>query len=278
MGWGGGRPRLLVLDAEIVDRAGDGSLWLAKAWERFLLPPDGVAEHWDACRSVCSPSPEADLADDPSEDEESEDEECPGKKSLSCASARLRSLRPRGDPLGRAAEASDLSSSTRRLGGTGTVPGSSPLTPSRASKSALRFFFCASASFPAASTGICSYCPKRPPPPPSRQSAPPGPSKIVRRVRQAAGGPGVAARSGGACCAAITSRTPGLGTETGSACTPCLMAARMLNLQKTPFGQETRCACGSPPFKRRIRRTQPVSLQNPQQGGWSVSECRWNAM
>ena len=44
MGWGRGRPRLLVLDSEIVDRAGDGSLWLAEACERFLLPPDGVAE------------------------------------------------------------------------------------------------------------------------------------------------------------------------------------------------------------------------------------------
>ena len=43
-GWGRGRrPRLLVLDTEIVDRAGDGSLWLAEACERFLLPPDGVA-------------------------------------------------------------------------------------------------------------------------------------------------------------------------------------------------------------------------------------------
>ena len=81
MGWGGGRPRLLVLDTEIVDRAGDGSLWLAGAWERFLLPPDGVAEDWDACRSVRSPSLEANPSDDPSEEEEPEDEECPGTKS-----------------------------------------------------------------------------------------------------------------------------------------------------------------------------------------------------
>ena len=66
MGWGGGRPRLLVLDTEIVDRAGDGSLWLAEAWERFLLPPNGVAEDSDACRSAGSPSPEADTSHDPS--------------------------------------------------------------------------------------------------------------------------------------------------------------------------------------------------------------------
>ena len=39
MGWGVRRPRLLVLDTEIVDGAGDGSLWLAEACERFLLPP-----------------------------------------------------------------------------------------------------------------------------------------------------------------------------------------------------------------------------------------------
>ena len=38
-GWGRGRrARLLVLDTEIVDRAGDGSLWLGEACERFLLP------------------------------------------------------------------------------------------------------------------------------------------------------------------------------------------------------------------------------------------------
>ena len=73
-------------------------------------------------------------------------------------------------------------------------------------------FFCTSASFPAASTGIFSCCPKRPPPPPPGQSAPPGPIPIARRARQAAGGPGVAARSGGACCAAIASRTPRWGT------------------------------------------------------------------
>ena len=74
-------------------------------------------------------------------------------------------------------------------------------------------FFCGSASFPAASSGIFSYCPKRPPPPFPGQSAPPGPCPIARRARQAAGGPGVAARSGGACCAAIASRTPGRGTQ-----------------------------------------------------------------
>ena len=49
-------------------------------------------------------------------------------------------------------------------------------------------FICASASFPAASTGIFSYCPNRPPTPPPGQSAPPGPSPIARRARQAAGG------------------------------------------------------------------------------------------
>ena len=72
-GWGGGggggalkglgrgrRARLLLLDTKIVERAGDGSLWLAKDCERFLLPPDGVAEDWDACASVRAPSPEAD--------------------------------------------------------------------------------------------------------------------------------------------------------------------------------------------------------------------------
>ena len=65
MGWGGGRSPLLVLDTEIVARAGDRSLWLAKAWERFLLPPYGVAENWDACKSVLSPSPEEEPSDDP---------------------------------------------------------------------------------------------------------------------------------------------------------------------------------------------------------------------
>ena len=80
-GRGKGRPRLLVLDIEIVDRAGDGSLWLAEACERFLLPPDGVAEDWDACGSVHSPSLEADPSVDPSEDEESEDKESPGTKA-----------------------------------------------------------------------------------------------------------------------------------------------------------------------------------------------------
>ena len=74
-------------------------------------------------------------------------------------------------------------------------------------------FFCAFASFPAASTRIFSYCPKRPPPPPPGQLAPPGPSPIARRARQAAGVPCVAARNGGACCAAIASRTPGRGTQ-----------------------------------------------------------------
>ena len=54
---GGGRPQLLVLDTEIVDRAGDGPLWLVEAWEIFcpppppLLLPDGAAEDWDAFRS-----------------------------------------------------------------------------------------------------------------------------------------------------------------------------------------------------------------------------------
>ena len=81
MGWGGGQARLLVLDTKIVDWAGEGSLWLAEACERFLLPLDGVAEDWDACRSLHSPAPEADPSDDPSEDEESEDEESPGTKS-----------------------------------------------------------------------------------------------------------------------------------------------------------------------------------------------------
>ena len=99
MGWGGGRPQLLVLDAEIGDRAGDGSLWLAKAWERFRPPPASVAEDCNACRSVRSPPREADPSDDPSEEEESEGEESPGTKSRSCASARLRCLRPWSDPL-----------------------------------------------------------------------------------------------------------------------------------------------------------------------------------
>ena len=48
--------------------------------------------------------------------------------------------------------------------------------------------------------------------------------------------------------------------------------------KKNPFAQETGCACGSPPLTRRMRRTQPGSPQKPQQGGWGVSECRWNAM
>ena len=79
----GRRAGLLVLDTEIVDRAGDGSLWMAKACERFLLPRDGVAEDWDACGSVRAPSPEADPSDDPeSESEpESEVEESPSTKS-----------------------------------------------------------------------------------------------------------------------------------------------------------------------------------------------------
>ena len=83
-GWGRGRrARLLLLDTEIVDRAGDGSLWLAEACERFLLPPDGVAEDWDACGSVSSPSLEADPSDNPLSESESESEveESPGTKS-----------------------------------------------------------------------------------------------------------------------------------------------------------------------------------------------------
>ena len=81
VGGAGGRPRLLVLDTEIVDRAGDGSLWLVEVWERFLLPPDGAADDWDACRSLRSPSPEADPSDDSSEEEYFEDEESPSTKS-----------------------------------------------------------------------------------------------------------------------------------------------------------------------------------------------------
>ena len=76
------------------------------------------------------------------------DEESPGTKSRSCASARLRSLRPCSDPLRRAAEDLELSSSTRRLGGAGMAPPSSLLSrvsPCRASRSTvhifLRFFF-----------------------------------------------------------------------------------------------------------------------------------------
>ena len=37
------------------------------------------------------------------------------------------------------------------------------------------------------------------------------------------------------------------GHSTGRACTPYLLAARMLDLQKTPFAQETGCACAPPP-------------------------------
>ena len=77
---GRGRPRLLVLETEIVDRAGDGSLWLAEAWERFLLPPDGAAKEWHAFRSVRSPPPEAYIADDPFEEEDFEDEQSAGTK------------------------------------------------------------------------------------------------------------------------------------------------------------------------------------------------------
>ena len=83
-GWGRGRlAGLLVLDTEIVDRAGDGSLWLAEAFERFLLPHDGVAEDWDAFWSLRAPSPEADPSDDPESESESESqvEESPGTKS-----------------------------------------------------------------------------------------------------------------------------------------------------------------------------------------------------
>ena len=77
------RARLLVLDTEIKDRAGDGSLWLAEACERFLLPPDGVAQDWDACGLVRAPSLEADPSDDPESESESESEveESPGTKS-----------------------------------------------------------------------------------------------------------------------------------------------------------------------------------------------------
>ena len=83
-GWGRGRrPRLLVLDTGIVDRAGDGSLWRAEACESFLLPPDGKAQDWDACGLVRSPSPEADPSDDPESESKSESkvEESPGTKS-----------------------------------------------------------------------------------------------------------------------------------------------------------------------------------------------------
>ena len=80
----GRRARLLLLDTEMVDRAGDGSLWLAEACERFLLPPNCVAEDWDACGSVRAPSPEADPSDDPESEYESESEveESPGTKAL----------------------------------------------------------------------------------------------------------------------------------------------------------------------------------------------------
>ena len=50
VGAGGGRPRLLGLDNEIVDRGGDGSLRLGEAWKRLILPPNGAAEDWDAFR------------------------------------------------------------------------------------------------------------------------------------------------------------------------------------------------------------------------------------
>ena len=63
-GRGGGGPRLLVLDTEIADGAGDGALGLAEAWEMIcslpLLPRDGGAEEvdpWDNFRTIHLPTP-----------------------------------------------------------------------------------------------------------------------------------------------------------------------------------------------------------------------------
>ena len=218
VGGGGGRPRLLVLDTEIVDRAGDGSLWMAKAWERCLLPPDGAAYDWDAFRFVRSPPP-------------------PLRHTHRTAPHIRRIVKTRSHPAQSPDPVPLSASGPFDLGQMpseglprpqnclpqpaawavqGRPPPLLPPVPcvtlqGIAKRSA--HFFCASASFPAASTGICSYCPKRPPPPPLGQSAPPGPSLIARCARQAVGGPGVAVHSGGECCAAIATCTPRRGIQ-----------------------------------------------------------------
>ena len=84
------------------------------------------------------------------------------------------------------------------------------------------------------------------------QSAPPGPSPIARCARQAASGPVVAAHivqwRGMLCC--HCQPHPWSGNSIRGASTPCLRAARMLNLQNNPFAQETGCACApSPPLR-----------------------------
>ena len=45
------------------------------------MPHDCTADDWDAFRSRRSPPPEADPSDDPTEEQDSEDEESTGTKS-----------------------------------------------------------------------------------------------------------------------------------------------------------------------------------------------------
>ena len=81
VGWGGGRTRLLVLNTVIVDRAADGSLWLAEGCPNSYFPL--MAQHRTGTplgRCVQLP-PEASPWDDPLEEEDCEDEESQSTKS-----------------------------------------------------------------------------------------------------------------------------------------------------------------------------------------------------
>ena len=98
---------------------------------------------------------EGDTADEPSEKEDCEsDEDSLGTKSRSCACARLRSLRAWSHPLGRAAEALELTASpTWRCGSEGTTPLPPVLCVVLEGIAKQSAFFCAYVSFPAASKG-----------------------------------------------------------------------------------------------------------------------------
>ena len=189
-GAGGGGGQLPVLGTEIVDRAANGSLGIAKPWEMFcfgpLLPSEGDAKEGD-------PGKDCELH-----------EESPRTKSRSRASARLRFLRTWSNPLSRVAGASELSnSSTQRLGVARPLPPSSTLSyvsPFRALRMVVRLFvrFCFLSSF--IHPDFLLLSPKAPSPSPKTTSST-GPGPFALRVHQSPRGPSVAPHIGGACCA-----------------------------------------------------------------------------
>ena len=234
---GGGQPRPLVYDTQIVVRASDGALGLAQ--------PCSDPSPYFLRRKRTPGTPSGQCIRSPLK----------GTQQTSPRRTRIpswrRSLRAQSvDPMPLLAlgpyapgpipseglpRLRNVSSPTPRLSSAGTPRASSPppsCVPScTACCTAHCAFFCASASFPAASTGIFSSCHKKPPP------APPGYRPQSRcAVRSSL------TRRPACCCSQWRSIFCGechphrwTRHSIGRACTPCLRAARTLNLQKNPF-------------------------------------------